>query len=284
MYKLLISYKNNKYKFLAFELRDHIDGSLNIVFDRDKLGSERMTWTSEPGSTPASYNSGSEKLRISYHASGRINFHGIKSQAIYGDPTFAINSFQWLSYISVPKIESLTLVKKISPSDTIIKLPSNLEGRVTFSVIIGPVGGDLNFSPLVVVTYQNWFNLIISLDSFPLKIPSGLENHVLKAVPSKGLYVSQQVSTDEALIAFNQIKTNLKSLITSWEPNEGVYRIVFNVPMRIPPRLNIEWVHTGIKTDIVKKTRSEIRFRAKGRGGYLKSIQQIKSIELDAEL
>jgi hypothetical protein len=61
-----------------------------------------------------------------------------------------------------------------------------------------------------------------------------------------------------------------------WEPKQGEYRFIFSVPTRVPPEFSIEFVDPKIKAEIVRTTKSEPRFRARGPAGYLKSFQSIK--------
>ena len=55
--------------------------------------------------------------------------------------------------------------------------------------------------------------------------------------------------------------------------------------MRIPPRVKIEFEDPEIEAVIIKITCSEIRFRARGKGGFITSApKSIINIELDSEL
>ena len=226
-----------------------------------------------------------EKLHISYHTSGRVNFHGATAQPIFCEPLFALTQPQNIGCISVPGATALSPAADAEGFAT-VELPTELDGRITFHLTLMPPGASPLPGTLAVINYENWFGIAMLVAPLPFEIPEDLGSHVIKAFPTKGKYASQQLSCDQALISFHQKRANTPaSIVTSWQPASGVYRIVFAVPMRVPPRATIQFANPRVTAEIDRVTRSEIRFKARGPTGYIKSHPEpIVHFELDAEL
>jgi hypothetical protein len=287
--RLLIQQATEIYRFLQFEFRDGADGSLNIVFDRKPLGTERSNWNSLPDSERRKYVGLAKEFRISYHATGRVNFHNADFGSIFCEPTFAISRPQQLLTVSVPSIDKLTSAAPELAREAVIHMDPRLSGRVTFAISLVPDGFEFQESPLALIGYQGWFGIAVCFGELPFPVPSDLQHHILKVVPSVGRHLTQVLRQDQALISVHQKREGRSGLIYEWEPNEGVYRVIFSVPMRIKPRLRVEFADSSIHAEEMPASRrtietAEIRFRAVGKGGYLRTPQVILSIELDAEL
>ena len=44
MHRLLVRHREQLYRFLNFEFKDHADGSLYLVFNRESRGTARIDW------------------------------------------------------------------------------------------------------------------------------------------------------------------------------------------------------------------------------------------------
>jgi hypothetical protein len=230
------------------------------------------------------------KFRISYHATGRVNFHEHSGASIFCEPIYAISRAQNLAYISVPKFERLTTETAIRESDTVLEMSTEADQRLTFHLIIAPENHHIDHHPLAVVTYRGWFSIAIVVGAVPFGIPNGEEEKVIVATPEVGLFDVQQAREDQALIRVHQKRINSVGQILYWKQSSGEYRLIFSVPMRRPPGARIRFKNPETTAKVERPVRiagtgtSEIRFTAWSRGGRLKSFQPIESVELDAEL
>jgi len=288
MHKILIRQRNELYRFLQFEFRDHADGSLNIIFDRVYEDTKSLSWTSERMTVTETDETDGSKLRVSYHPTGRINFHGMSSAApIFGEPLFEVTRPQLLFIASVPTIDRLDRLTNPAEADTIVQLPDDF-GRLTFSVSLVPTDFQACEPQLLAVNYDGWFGISIRVEP-PIEIPEGAERHIIRMVSLSGPYTTQQCSQEQALINVHQKNTQSTGLITSWEPREAVYRLIFAVPMRVPPRLIVRFEDENIVAEVLPPTRpataaAEIRFKARGPSGYIKTFQPIAEISLHARM
>jgi hypothetical protein len=274
---VLIRQDAQTYRFLAFEFRDRADGSFYLVFDRESLSTRFTGWGNDPNSPVEIDNLAERRFRISYHASGQINYHRSLASRIFADAIFAISGPQTLACISVPSVDRLTRAHSIRETDvvSVIEVPAGT-GRLAFHLAIVPGGVEFEVPPLAVVSYEGWFALAVSLGPLPTSIPPKYEQHVLTYAPGTGKYSAQVVTQDEAVILFHQKRNQARGGMLLWEPKQGEYRFIFSVPTRVPPEFSVEFVDPKIKAEIVRTTKSELRFRARGPAGYLKSFQSIK--------
>jgi hypothetical protein len=287
--RLLIRQGGSLYRFLQFEFRDGADGSFNLVFDRELHGREGTVWGSAPGSQPRTFDGPIGRFRISYHTTGRVNFHSLEATSIFCEPIFAIREPQHLVTISIPSIDNLTSAPADLEKEAVLELPSDLTGRIIFALSLVPDSFTFDELPLALINYHTWFGLAVWFGELPFAVPPDFVQHVITVFPSQGRYAAQNVAQDQALISFHQKRAGSSDMVYYWEPNTGVYRVVFAVPMRIRPRLQVEFVDPDIRAEEIPPTQrmaetAEIRFRAIGRGGYLRMRQPIAAIELHAEL
>jgi hypothetical protein len=249
---------------LAFEFRDRADGSFYLVFDRESLSTRFTGWGNDPNSPVEIDNLAERRFRISYHASGQINYHRSLASRIFADPIFAISGPQALACISVPSVDRLTRAHSIRETDvvSVIDVPAGT-GGLAFHLAIVPEGFEFEVPPLAVVSYEGWFALAVSLGPLPASIPPNYEQDVLTYAPATGKYTyapgtgkyaAQVVTQDEAVILFHQKRNKARGGTPLWEPKQGEYRFIFSVPTRVPPEFSVEFVDPKIKAEIVRTT------------------------------
>jgi len=288
MGRILISSNSNIYRLLTFRL-SHSDGSFYIAFVRQGKTSPR--WRGEMDMKnkalvieSQSMEEKSTGARISYHASGLIRFHNLSNSGIYAEPIFQITKpFGFIRY-SVPSIEKLDLFSK-SPSveDVVLDIPNNHGNRINFDCAVAPwnfVGANS-----IGIRYRDLFSFNVSLNTEEYSMPSELNEAFHYLTPNNGLYSQTLFDRDTALLHFHQRVNKTKELII-YSPNvEGVYTLIFSVPMRITPKVKIEFQQSEYQLEILIATYTHLKFRVKdSSGNIIKTEVQIASIELDAEL
>jgi hypothetical protein len=283
MRRILLRRSGGLYRLLQFDFHDHADGSLYIIFDRTPQDGRVFTWSSRMPE-PVEIEGGVEKLRISYHTTGRVNFHGHTGDTIFCEPTFAITREQLLCCISIPLLERLPAKDKASSSDFVADVGDDLDGRINFLLHIAPN----NFKPEgsgVAIEYASWFKIWLQLGSLIEPVPDDWKDHFITFVSQTGPFPSQPISVGNAIIAFHQKAQGTANQVAYFEPNEGIYRLIFAVEKSMPPCVNIEFVDPFIEAEVIAINHYQLKFRAKSPAGYVKrETLPIRSITLDARL
>ena len=290
MRKIFIRDQDKTYKFLNYEFQDDRDGSLYIVFDRVGRG-PGLTWASRTGNAPVEYQKEPEKFKISYHPCGHVRFHNVggRPKSIHCEPIYAITKKQPLAYISIPSVASLDAADEPEEAEMIFDWPANIIGRVTVWIELGPPNLESPFEagtmPIAGISYDRWFAIFVSLGSSPFPIPEGIPAEaVIKTVPDQD-FVIERVTQEQAVINFHQARRGVRhEAVASFQPNSGVYRIIFAVPMRVPPELTVEFYDVNLSAEITHCTTYEVRFRVRGPGGYKMEWVPVKGFSLNADL
>ncbi len=290
MGRILLTRNGNTYRLLNFDL-SHSDGSFYIAFVRQ--GKTDKHWHGEINIGNKNVVNmvalSEEKLKgasVSYHASGFINFHNLRNQGVYGEPIFKITKpFGFFSY-SVPSIEKLDIYKKtVSENDIVLEIPEALVGRVNFDCVIAPWDFVNSTTQGIGIRYEGLFSFSVFVHTNPLLTLSELDNHFHYLTPLAGIYSESAFNKETALLNFHQKIHNTRNLIIYSPNKEGFYRIIFSVPMRIPPEVHIEFEENGLYAEILELSYTNLKFKVKDRFGQtIKNEVKIKSIELSAEL
>ncbi len=290
MGRILIKRNESTYRLLNFDL-SHSDGSFYIAFVRQ--GKTEKHWHGEINIANNSVVNGEpsnvEKPKgasMSYHASGFINFHNLRNQGIYGEPIFQITTpFGFFSY-SVPSIEKLDIYNKpVSENDIVLEISEALEGRVNFDCVIAPWDFINPTAQGVGIRYEGLFSFSVFIHTNPLLTLSELDEYFHYLTPLAGIYSESAFNKETALLNFHQKIHNTRNLIIYSPNKEGVYRITFSVPMRIPPEVQIEFEERGLQVEILELSYTNLKFKVKDKFGQtIKNEVKIRSIELNAEL
>ena len=103
--------------------------------------------------------------------------------------------------------------------------------------------------------------------------------------PSKGLFTHGLLDKGTALIRFHQTISQTNGMIIYPPNGEGVWKIVFAVPMRIPPNMKIRFEDEALTVEELSKSVAVVRFCVKDRNGdTIKEARRIMEIVASAEL
>jgi hypothetical protein len=128
-------------------------------------------------------------------------------------------------------------------------------GVVSAGIELGPPSLESPFEagtiPIAGISYDRWFAIFVSLGSSPFPIPEGIPAEaVIKTVPDQD-FVTERVTQEQDVINCHQARRGVRhEAVASFQPNSGVYRIVFAVPMRVPPELTVESYDVNLSAEV----------------------------------
>jgi hypothetical protein len=145
--RILLDHCGSKDRFLQFKLRDEADGSLYIVVDRRSKEPESAYLISDTGERIYSPSKGAKQ--ISYHTSGRVEFHDMQKPPIYCDPIFEITRVQALFFKAFNSIMFYALSELGKPEGAPERLAIPVAGddAQTKQIVMGLVN-DMGFDPV----------------------------------------------------------------------------------------------------------------------------------------
>jgi hypothetical protein len=290
--RILLAYRANYYKLAKFYLR-HVDGSFYLHLTRKGETSSHWQFElcgleqrlSHPIETKEVKRKG---VDVSYHSSGLVRYKNVSNKSIAAEPLNLVTQHFCFAKYSVPSIDKLDPRPcPPSPTDSILPIPDDVEGRITFSFFVSPLNdpkvawGEVGLN----ILYADLFSINCVADRLPVPIPVGLNETFVFLSPTKGLRTDPLLSPDQAAIVFHQRLTGSSELIV-YSPNiEGVYRIVFSVEMRIAPLVRIEFVDPQYSAEVTRSTKGSTWFRVRDANRrVMKNAVAIRGIELDARL
>lgn len=290
--RILILHKDSLRKFMVVESSDR-DGSLTLVMRREGTSTSHATWSTKLEEQEPKQVDGlrTKSKRITIHQSGRVNYHE-NGNSIFIEPLTRTTRTTCLYGYRIPALEKLDLHLNEPGGDAIFDLSDLDDGPVSFSVLIGPLSL-ATLGKVVKLAYESeGYSLVIAVDTTPISVPLGYENHFTTLTPQRGIFLEQQMAEDQALIFYHQALTGSKGAVLYHPNGEGVIRLIFSVPMRVSPKFKIELVDPMLhvsEQDVQRDPRSDkvmLKFKVRNRytGQIVRQEVAISSIELDAEL
>jgi len=225
----------------------------------------------------------SQNVRINYHATGQVNYHGFNEGEKFHLPLSELTSPIELVSIEVPSIEVFDHIKpeKLQDFERESSFNIGFKKNIKVGVFIRPTNilGALNENFLF--TIGNIYSVAVVIGE-----SATLFKDLNFKVP-KSTFTTMQMPIDEAIVRFHQKSTGKKTLIIYPPNGESVVKIFPAVPMRIVPRVKLEFGTPEYTYSVIeeqsKNYRVAIKMRGKG-GRKLDQLPPIKMIELDAEL
>lgn len=286
MYSGRLVAKTNDKLFILASYRLEEDGSIYLFLVREGSNDHSISFggdSAEP--MRKEFDAPRPKTKkISYHASGVVRYHNMGRPTIYLEPLCRLTSINPVAAYILPSLEKLDELVTLEDRDFVLDVAQ--DGPIQFSFSVAP----WQHVPQVehcAIRWSELFALIVEVTAPTVDIPSGLADYVTTVTPSKG-FSAPVMDEPTAFSRFHQLLNNTRDCVI-YSPNaNGEYRIVCAVPMRISPRLEIRFFDEQYVAEQspphIKRGTVEVRFRVRGKGGYLKHEVPIAFVALHAEL
>lgn len=288
--KVVVRYNGISYYLANLSLNPN-DGSLYLSFPRKGVGLN-YSYEESPSEGYRLINKESGKTKtksISYHATGRVNYKLGDNQeyVIYSEALFNISRPFAFYHISIPKLSSLDKYEGDIKMVNVVDVVQESDRRIDIGVVLTPNNYKNENLAGFGIRFDGLCDVVFVLDTIKIAPPAEFPDAYIYAHRQTGLFSTQQFSEEESPILFHQKLAGVKDVIIYRPNREGVYKVYFAVPMRIPPKLTVHFEDEGLVAEIVENrfyTTTTLSFKVKGRGGYIKEPRVIKYVELDAEL
>jgi hypothetical protein len=231
------------------------------------------------------------EFKLTLHTSGRVNF-GRQHEPIFVEPIWFLTKSSWIFVRRIASLDTLTkYAKAMSADDVTLEVPAEgppfaVELSLWPSTLSSATGTDFQIS------IGERLHLGIRRVDVESQVPKELFQQTVSLFPSAGTESAQVVPEDIALIDYVRLIQG-KSGPWLFGPNgEGVYRLIFETQMRIPPLTLIRALDAGLETEIVDQTtdprtnRVQVRFKFRDRRSkkLVKVPVEIAEIVVDAEM
>lgn len=309
MKKIVFKYKNEYFLFASFK-RASSDYSFLWWFERSGKSQSCYIYDSSSSlENVCSINKENDKKKgISYHTTGCIHYKKIENNPkIFSESLFKITQPFCFAIYSIPSVPRLDKISKNKIKDyVVIELgdDSIFDYRITFDLIIAPY--DYSDNSLLRIDYKEEnFSVFLSCKNSSLLSANFVNNSFVLMRPSVGLFERQQqfapisqtnfFSEEEkyneqwALVKYHQKINCVNELIVYDQDSEYRYRMIFVVPMRIAPKIEIifEDIEQTFKIEEKDHKHTHCLFTVLDKNGVTiknSSLVKIKHISLDAEL
>lgn len=302
MQKIIFKYKNKLFLFASFG-RGSSDGSFYWRFERNGKNKTYYQYNLD-GSILEIQREKEEnkKTAISYHTTGCIHYKTTESKFIFAESLLDIKQNFCFALYAIPSMNKLDICSKKATKNNIIidfGIDEIFDYRTTYSLIIVPYPSSV--AGLLKIDYATeGFSIVLNNENFSFENSNRVANSFVFMVP-EGLFQSQQPliltgnfiqnnkSHNEkwALIKYHQKINSTTNLIIYDQDDENRYRIVFSVPMRIPPIVEIMFSNPEYTIKLEQHKDTYLLFQVLDKDGNVikdSNLIQITNMILSAEL
>lgn len=302
MQKIIFRYKNELFLFASFG-RGSSDGTFYWRFERK--GKNKTYYQYNPdGSILEIQREKEEKKKtgISYHTTGCIHYKTTESKFIFAESLLDIKQNFCFAFYAIPSMNKLDKCSKKDAKNNIIidfGIDEIFDYRTTYSLIIIPFHS--NIGGLLRIDYAaEGFSIILNIENFSFEnsnriansfvfmVPEGLFQNQQSCIPTRGFIQNDKSNNEKwALIKYHQKINSTTDLIIYDQDDENRYRIVFSVPMRIPPIVEIMFSNPEYTIKLEQHKDTYLLFQVLDKDGNVikdSSLVQISGINLHAEL
>jgi hypothetical protein len=285
--RLLVKHSGVLRRVASIDIAKH-DGSINLALVRSGFNLSGWCWDSTcSGHTIVEYDEPKSKTRrVTVHTSGRVNFHCSSNPGIIFIPCLLdiVETVALCAYI-VPRVERLDSIEASSSNDHVIELDDGFEGKLVFEFVVVPSDSPLIGEEVWRCIIEGRYGLVCRLFSrVEIEAPNEVPPEAFTLIRPSSILPEQQIPEDIAFIRFQQLmhENQVKqALLSSAIPrhthealikeivgngrgiqgpnNEGVWEVVCSVPMRIRPKLIVEFLDQRYQSELIDITPTDRR-------------------------
>ena len=291
---ILIAQNNLLYHFA--EVLAASDGSLEVVFPtiKENTGIVQSIQLANDADVqiPVLLNNdavpmeGDEQYYITYHTSGRVNYHGMTFQSAFMEPLYDVyskNIFFIYSFV-YPEIAFKNCDNKTRSNAISIDITNLTERRINIILSICPSDYSPEYINSFVIQYQLYGLCVEIVDDNTSFNFSRLYEKIdcVKFRPHLDKFSEQCVTKEHAFLSYNHVLYQTNEAIVFPPNGEGILKIIFSVEMRIPPWLYIEFADPDFSAEVVTRKTTHLTFKVKDKkhNQYIKRAEDIKITQL----
>lgn len=288
----------NGVSYIFAKIKVVSDGSLEVIFPeiKESRGIKQALQISKQ--TPLVISSAciqqkdEKQCYISYHTSGKVNYHKMAFQSAFMEPLYNVreaNHFFVYSFVH-PEIAFKNSIEKVSSNAINVDISDFMESRINIMLSVEPADIQPKHNNSFVISYP-LYSLCVEImddaDSFNFA-QIYKENECVKIRPRLDKYSEQHVTKEKAFLEYNHAIYQTKELIVLPPNGEGILKVIFTNEMRIPPWICVEFLNPNFKAEILTRKTTHMTFKVfdKKRSQYIKKADdiQITQVILDAEI
>lgn len=299
------------------------DGSIKLNFVRSGVSDFGWSWNSKPaeeGNVVERAFAEPRTKSITIHTSGRVNYHFDKGHTLFIPCLLDLDAAISIVTYVVPSLGELDIFAIPDPQDHVVNVPDDLRAHLSFEFAVIPLVLPTPTGEVMRFGIEGLYGV-----SCPAHLGrvggagKGVPNEVFTTIRPNRILPSQAISEEIAFLRFkrarfandvraavdnepDQTKIPTPEVIEAmiadgpglFPPNsEGVWTLIASVPMRIAPRLEVEFTEAKYRAEVVEIRPGDIRlatvrvrfkiFEEKA-NAYVKGLVPIVSISLNAEL
>lgn len=225
-----------------------------------------------------------EKIKVSYHTSGRVNWHFASRDTYTLTALTEISKRVSFFTLGIPELKALEIYSKTVDENVLIVPVEYCEGRWLIDHFVFPVS-DNTYTEIPYIQLNNYLGFSVSLlpaNPSPLKV----DKMSFQALGGNAIYL-QTLQKDKFLAKTEHLQKIYQNnnLMIVGPDTKGEFKIIFTVPMRIPPRIEVTFTEKGYFFKEIFKDLSEARITIHNiRKGKVLTGFKISSCQLDAEI
>ena len=250
------------YRLFSAWLNLRGDGSFYVSFARAgetdsgvvaRLDADGVS-VSEPQTQPKGF-------RLSYHPTGQLNYHDISAGPVLMEPLAAITHREPLVDVSIPDVSRLDPVAALPEDASVIELPA--DRRITLTLAVDRADAAMEETDIWAWTWAPAFSLRAYPSSLPEALADSLPKHFHYVGRRSDVSGAPRMDQESAKAQLFQRLVDGRGDVRFSPDGSGQCRIVYVVPMRIPPDVRIELHDSTLLPELVEVTTTELKYRAR---------------------